>query len=95
MNETEAARTEAAVVDDTAAAVPFTSLDLSGLRCPVPIVKLNAAIRELAPGAGLEVRATDPAFELDIQAWCRRTGNTLLELRKTPGALVARLRKAG
>jgi len=73
----------------------FILLDLSGLRCPLPIVKLNGAIRELAPGAGLEVRATDPAFELDIQAWCRRTGNPLLDLQKGTGVLVARLRKAG
>jgi len=92
MNESESARVDA---KDPATSSPFTLLDLSGLRCPVPIVKLNAAIRELAPGAGLEVRATDPAFELDIQAWCRRTGHTLVVLQKSPGVLVARLRKAG
>lgn len=68
-------------------------LDLSGLRCPLPIVRLNTAVKALADGAELEVRATDPAFELDVQAWCRRTGNALLELRKTPEALVARLKK--
>jgi TusA-related sulfurtransferase len=72
-----------------------TALDLSGLRCPLPIVRLNAAIKALAPGSTLEVHATDPAFELDIQAWCRRTGNPLLEIRKTPEGLVARLKKDG
>jgi tRNA 2-thiouridine synthesizing protein A len=70
-------------------------LDLSGLRCPLPIVRLNAAIKALAPGAALDVRATDPAFELDVQAWCRRTGHALLGIRKTPDGLVAQLRKGG
>lgn len=70
-----------------------TVLDLSGLRCPLPIVRLNAAAKALADGAELEVLATDPAFELDVQAWCRRTGNALLELQKTPAGLVARLKK--
>ena len=91
MNEPNATPGEDA---EPTGAASFTMLDLSGLRCPVPIVKLNAAFRDLAPGAGLEVRATDPAFELDIQAWCRRTGHTLVDLRKSPGVLVARLRKA-
>lgn len=77
---------------EPAAAAP-TPLDLSGLRCPLPIVRLNTAVKALSPGDELEVTATDPAFELDVQAWCRRTGNLLLELRKTPDALVARLKK--
>lgn len=92
MNEPGSVRID---TEDPTASAPFTLLDLSGLRCPVPIVRLNAAIRDLAPGAGLEVRATDPAFELDVQAWCRRTGHALVELQKSPGVLVARLRKAG
>lgn len=74
------------------AGVP-NSLDLSGLRCPLPIVRLNTAVKALVPGAELEVTATDPAFELDVQAWCRRTGHVLIELRKTPESLVARLKK--
>jgi TusA-related sulfurtransferase len=73
----------------------FTTLDLSGLRCPLPIVRINAAIKALAPGGELEVRATDPAFELDVQAWCRRTGHALLDIRKTPEGLVARVQKGG
>ncbi len=69
------------------------ALDLTGLRCPTPIVRLNAAFKELPVGACLAVRATDPAFELDVQAWCRRTGNSLLGLDKSPDGLVAKVRK--
>ncbi len=35
------------------------ALDLTGLRCPTPIVRLNAAFKELPVGACLAVRATD------------------------------------
>jgi tRNA 2-thiouridine synthesizing protein A len=71
-----------------------TALDMSGLRCPAPIVRLNSAIRELAPGATLHAIATDPAFKLDVEAWCRRTGHTLLDFSAADGTLQAWIRKA-
>jgi tRNA 2-thiouridine synthesizing protein A len=70
-------------------------LDLSGLRCPVPIVRLNAAFKDLPAGACIEVLASDPAFELDVQAWCRRTGHALLGLDKSPQGLRVRIRRSG
>ena len=68
-------------------------LDLTGLRCPAPIVKLNGATKTLAPGAVLRVIASDPAFELDVQAWCRRTGNALLGVETQGSTLSARIQK--
>jgi TusA-related sulfurtransferase len=55
------------------------SVDMTGLRCPAPIVQLNEAARKLAPGTTLHAIASDPAFELDVQAWCRRTGHVLVK----------------
>lgn len=73
-----------------------SELDLTGMRCPVPIVKLNSAARGLAPGSILRARATDPAFELDVQAWCRRTGHELLQLASAEGLVHATIQlKAG
>lgn len=69
-------------------------LDLKGLRCPAPIVKLNGAARALAPGEVLRVLASDPAFQLDVKAWCRRTHHELLDLTSADGVLTARIRKA-
>lgn len=80
-------------MDASDAKARTVALDLSGLRCPLPIVRLNAAIKAVEVGAILEVRATDPAFELDVQAWCRRTGNVLHEFDKTATGLFARLEK--
>jgi tRNA 2-thiouridine synthesizing protein A len=70
------------------------ALDMTGLRCPAPIVRLNGAMRDLAPGATLHAIATDPAFRLDVEAWCRRTGHTLLEFSEANGTLQAWIRKA-
>jgi len=70
-----------------------STLDLTGLRCPAPIVRLNAAIKSCAQDTVLRVLASDPAFELDVRAWCRRTGNELLEFGAGPGHSYARIRR--
>ena len=59
--------------------VPAISLDCTGLRCPMPIVKLGLAIRQLPAGSLVEVHACDPAFEPDLQAWARQTGHAIVE----------------
>lgn len=55
-------------------------IDLRGMKCPAPIVALNNESRELAKGELFEAVADDPAFELDVKAWCRRKGFELLTL---------------
>ncbi len=52
-------------------------LDLRGVRCPLPIVRLNNHVKTLSPGERVAFVADDPAFELDIRAWARRTGHEL------------------
>jgi tRNA 2-thiouridine synthesizing protein A len=54
-------------------------LDLKGLSCPLPIVKTAQAIKELAAGDLLEAHATDPGSVADFAAWCKTTGNELVE----------------
>ncbi|HEY7606453.1 MAG TPA: sulfurtransferase TusA family protein [Actinomycetes bacterium] len=56
-----------------------TSLDLTGLSCPLPIVKTAVAIKGLQPGELVEVLATDPGSVADFTAWAKATGNPLLE----------------
>ena len=55
-------------------------LDCRGLNCPMPIVRISQAMKDLAPGSVLEVQADDPAFKADIEAWAQMTGNRLLSL---------------
>jgi NADPH-dependent 2,4-dienoyl-CoA reductase/sulfur reductase-like enzyme/peroxiredoxin family protein/rhodanese-related sulfurtransferase/TusA-related sulfurtransferase len=68
-------------------------LDACGLSCPGPIKKVYEKIAEINDGDVLEVHVTDPGFKSDIASWCRRTGNTLLNVEKKELAIVARIRK--
>lgn len=55
------------------------TLDAKGLNCPLPILKARKALKEVPPGGTLEILATDPGAVADFQAFCRQTGNELLE----------------
>lgn len=59
-----------------------TSLDCSGLNCPLPILRLSKAIGSLSTGDRIEMTATDPGAIRDVQAWSQQTGNTLIESRQ-------------
>lgn len=67
------------------------SLDCRGLNCPMPIVEISKAIKQLQTGDTLEVSATDLAFRLDVEAWARRSGHTLESFTDGP-VQIARIR---
>jgi cysteine desulfurase len=56
-----------------------TVLDSRGRRCPLPVLDLARALPELPIGGELTVLADDPAAASDIPAWCRMTGQQLVE----------------
>ena len=55
------------------------TLDAKGLNCPLPILKARKALKEVPAGGTLEILATDPGSVADFEAFCRQTGNELLE----------------
>jgi len=61
---------------------PKLSLDFKGLLCPMPVVKLAQAIKQVQIGDLVEAVATDPGVMADIPAWARTTGNELVSLEK-------------
>lgn len=61
------------------------TLDAKGLNCPLPILKAKKSIGEVPVGGTLEVLATDPGSVADFQAFCRTTGNSLVEHGETAG----------
>jgi tRNA 2-thiouridine synthesizing protein A len=66
---------------DTALDAPPTAdaiHDAGDLGCGDLVIDLKFRFAELAPGAVLEVRATDPAAPIDLPAWCGLVGHTLL-----------------
>ena len=57
-------------------------LDCCGMQCPGPIMKVNEALKEMEEGEQLCVTATDMGFARDVQAWCSRTGNRLVNVER-------------
>jgi tRNA 2-thiouridine synthesizing protein A len=55
------------------------TLDAKGLNCPLPILKARKALKEVPAGGTLEILSTDPGSVADFAAFCRQTGNELLE----------------
>jgi len=54
-------------------------LDVKGLNCPLPILHAKKALKDVAAGGTLRVLATDPGAVKDFEAFCRTTGNVLVE----------------
>jgi len=61
---------------------PDVKLNLEGLLCPIPIVKVSQAIKNLPVGGVMEATATDPGVLADIPAWTKSTGNELLSMER-------------
>ena len=73
-----------------------TTLDATGLLCPLPVLKARRALKPLPAGAVLEVLATDPGARQDFAHFCSTTGCELLGLSEEPGGLLRfRLKKPG
>lgn len=49
-------------------------LDTRGLRCPLPVIRMETRIRRLAPGETLEVISDDPIARLDIPLAAEQAG---------------------
>ncbi len=54
-------------------------IDLSGLPCPMPVVKMSKAIKELEVGQVLEAKTTDPGALTDFPAWAKSSGQEIVE----------------
>ena len=68
-------------------------LDLKDLLCPIPVVKISNAIKEVATGDVIEATATDPGVMMDIPAWCNSTGNELMKMDEEDGVFIFRVKK--
>ena len=57
-------------------------LNLEGLMCPMPVVKISKAIKDAPVGAVIEATATDPGVLIDIPAWARTSGNKVIKIER-------------
>jgi len=72
---------------------PDSILDCIGLYCPMPIIKAAEAIKTMTPGQILEIVADDRGIKADMAAWCKSTGNELLEIQEDRGEYRVYVRK--
>lgn len=54
------------------------TLDLKGLKCPLPVLKTRKAMKGLQSGDSLAVLTTDPMAAIDIPHFCQEDGHTLV-----------------
>ncbi|MBE0493676.1 MAG: sulfurtransferase TusA family protein [Thiomicrospira sp.] len=59
-------------------------LDAKGLKCPMPVIKLQQLVRQLPAGDQIEIACTDPAAEKDIQSWCKVNRHQFLSAQAEP-----------
>lgn len=56
-------------------------VDARRLLCPMPVIRVQNQVKELAPGSQVEAICTDPGALNDIPAWARINGHKLIETR--------------
>ncbi len=71
---TEEVKTETMKID--------LDLDLRGLLCPLPMVKVSQNIKNVPVDGIIKAVATDPGSLADIPSWARTTGNEVLKTEK-------------
>lgn len=59
-------------------------LDVTGLTCPLPVLRAQKLLRESAAGAVITVLATDPVAAIDFPHFCQESGHELLESGEHP-----------
>ena len=57
---------------------PNESVDARGERCPMPLLMVKRALRDMPPGSVLEVLSTDAGSERDFQSFARLAGHTVV-----------------
>ena len=70
------------------------TLDLTGLKCPLPVLKARRQIGQMEAGAVLEIKADDPAAPLDFGHFCLTGGHRLLESTENNGVFLIRIAKS-
>jgi tRNA 2-thiouridine synthesizing protein A len=68
-------------------------LDLSGLLCPLPVLKAGKALRAMATGSVLRVTATDPMAAIDMPHFCSEQGHRLLSQEESNGVFTFRIER--
>lgn len=60
-------------------ATNVVEIDARGLKCPLPVLKLEKQLAHAHPGAVVVVVTTDPMAKIDIPLHCRQNGHAYIQ----------------
>jgi len=69
-------------------------VDARGLKCPLPVLKMEKRLAALPAGAALTVLATDPIAKIDIPLHCTQNGHACTASTDADGTLRFEITKA-
>jgi len=69
------------------------TINLRGLKCPLPALRARKALAALKPGDVLVAECTDPLSAVDIPNLANQTGDELVSSAREGEVLVFRIRK--
>ena len=70
-----------------------TTINLRGLKCPLPALRTRKALSKLQTGDLLTVECTDPLVDIDIPNLIRETGDSIEATTRESDAIIFRIRK--
>ncbi len=76
-------------------AVISQELDVTGHKCPIPILRVRRILEKMSGGGILRVLATDPMTRVDFPHFCQESGHELLEMTEEGGIFVFLIIKTG
>lgn len=68
-------------------------IDLTGLYCPMPILRAREEINKVPVGDKLRIKADDPAAEEDLKRWASRSGQEVVEISKDGSVVTIVIRR--
>ena len=68
-------------------------IDLTGLLCPLPVLKARKRLESMQSGHILKVLASDPMSAIDMPHFCSEQGHTLLTNSKIGGVFTFRIKR--
>ncbi len=70
------------------------TLDVTGLNCPLPVLRARKALKEVPVGDCLTVLATDPASGIDFRHFCDTSGHQLVDAAEADGVFTFVIRRS-
>ena len=69
-------------------------LDLKGLPCPMPVVKVSKGIKEVDIGQIIEAVTSDPGSLADFPAWAKTSGNEIIKTDQADGLITFYIKRS-